>query len=166
MSQCRVPSAIAALIALLGAAAMAAPAGAQQPEPNTLTVIGYGQARVTPKDRNSNESIKAAVEEAEGRALPSAIAEGRERAAALATAAGLQLGELMAVAELADQPFYGPFGPVQGAFGPGRYCGNIPRFVRRRDAQGRLRRVRRGSRRICRFPEAVPARLAMTFATG
>ena len=146
---------------LLGA--FTAPAGAQVPAPRTVTAIGYAQAEVAPKDRHSNSSIDAAVEEAESAALPLAIAAGRERATELASAAAMTLGALLAVTELdTGSRLYGPLGPVAGTFGPGRYCGRVPRFVSRRDAQGRLRRVRRGTRRVCAsrrpFPRACRSR--------
>jgi hypothetical protein len=157
---------ILALAAVLAALA-AVPAGAQAPAPGpTITAIGIAQVKVEPSDRNSNDSIAKAVKAAADKATPKAIADGRERGAELAAAAGLTLGRLVSVADTASPPFgpfYGPYGP-QGTFGPGRFCGNVPRYKIKRDAQGRvISRKRVGTRRTCRVPASVSASVTMTF---
>jgi uncharacterized protein YggE len=161
-------TAAAAVLAL----AFAAPAGAQQPavSPGTLTVVGTGEVTPTPRDRNSSASIAAAVEQARNAALPRAIGNGRGRAAALASATGLTLGPLLAVAETASLssvvfPYPTPYGE-NGTFGPGRYCGTIRRATFTRDAAGNRKRTGLRSVRSCRVPREVTRSITMTFAAS
>jgi uncharacterized protein YggE len=164
----RHPSRLPVILALAAPAALAAvPAAAQAPAPApTITAIAVGQVKVEPSDRTSNDAIAKAVKAAVERATPKAIAAGRERGAELAAAAGLTLGRLVSVADTPSTPFgpfYGPYGQ-QGTFGPGRYCGNVPRFKLKRNAQGRVvSRKRVGTRRTCRIPASVSASVTMTF---
>jgi hypothetical protein len=154
-------------LALVAAALAAVPAVAQAPAATpTITAIATAQVKVVPTDRNSNDAIAKAVKAAVEQATPKAIAAGRERGAELAAAAGLTLGRLLSVADTPASPFgpfYGPYGQ-QGTFGPGRYCGNVPRFKVKRNAQGRVvSRKRVGTRRTCRVPASVSASVTMTF---
>jgi hypothetical protein len=154
-------------LAAVAAALAAVPAAAQAPAATpTITAIATAQVKVVPTDRKSNDAIVKAVKAAEDRATPKAIAQGRERGAELAAAAGLTLGRLVSVADTASPPFgpfFGPYGQ-QGTFGPGRFCGNVARYKIKRDAQGRVvSRKRVGTRRTCRVPASVSASVTMTF---
>ena len=127
------------------------PAAASAQTPATLTASGVGEADVSPADRNDEASIRAAVEAANAKALPLAIADARTRAAALATAAGVTLGPLVAISD-SGQPNYGPFYLSRGTFGNGRFCGQV-RNTRVVVRDGRRRRVRApGTHRVCRVP--------------
>lgn len=161
---------IAAATATAAALALAVPAGAQQPlSPGTLTVVGTGQVVPTPRDRNSNTSIAAAVERARSAALPRAIVNGRVRAVALASVSGLTLGPLLAIAEAASLsnvfPYASPYGE-NGTFGPGRYCGTIRRVIYKRDAAGKRKRAGFRSVRSCRIPREVSMSVTLTFAAS
>jgi hypothetical protein len=156
----------------VGLSAAATPVVAQtplssSPAPHTLTVVGSAQVKPTPRDAQSNASIKKAVADARREALPLAIANGRGRAAQLSQLSGLVIGELISIAEAGPGPlFFGPFGGEEGTFGPGQYCGTVSRPVFRVDAQGRRRVVDRRSRRQCRVPRFVSANLTMVFSTA
>jgi uncharacterized protein YggE len=157
-----------ATIAGLGALAVsAAPALAQAPAPG-ISVTGHAQVKPAPRDRNSNASIRKAVEDARAKATPRAIADGRLRATQLSALTGIALGPLVSVAETQESsPFYfgGPFA-ASGTFGPGKYCGNVRSFSSRRNAAGQRVRVRGRTRRVCRVPQFVSADLTMVFASG
>lgn len=151
--------------------ACAGPAAAQAPPaplpPHSVTVTGTGVVKPTPQNRRSNASIAEAVRAARAAATPLAIADGRARAANLATLSGMVLGQLVAVSEgPGGSPFgfFGPFGQ-EGTFGPGKFCGTVRRPIYRRNAAGRRTRVGWRSRRTCRVPPQVTASLGMTFAT-
>jgi hypothetical protein len=158
----------------LGLAAMAAAgvlvpaAEAQAPPPaKSVTTIGAASARVKPKDRKSNASIRDAVEAADAAARPKAVANAREHAAELAQAAGLTLGAITSVSDAPSVPFYGPYGvpySLQGTFGPGKYCGITRSFHLRRDSQGRVHRVAGRRHRVCRIPPTVTVSLTIAFA--
>lgn len=156
------PAATAALLAA------AVPAAAQHPSPAPgVTAVGTGVVKVTPGDRDSNDSIKAAVREALEKAGPRALADARARAQELATQAGVRLGALTAVAD--PQPGLGGYPPffrsaVDGTFGPGRYCGRVGTFRRVKQADGSTRRVRTGTRRTCRVPSEIASTIVVTYA--
>ena len=167
------PQVTAARLAVLAAVACltcSASAGAQSPAPpaltpNTITVTATGVVKPTPADAKSNESIAAAVEEAEAAATPRALADGLARATRLAQLAGMKLGSLLAIAEGgASSPFglYGPFGQ-EGTFGPGRFCGTIRSSTLVRTKRGKRKRIVR-TRHGCRIPREVSQTLTMTFA--
>jgi hypothetical protein len=172
----RLAAAIALLVAgaLLGAA-LAAGAGssahAQQPAAaaKTVSANGIGQVAVKPQDRHNNASIVAAVEAAEAKAVPQAVAGARERATDLARAAGLTIGAVQSVAETQPSPF-GPYfaGPAAypAPFGKDKYCGDErrPRVVR--DANGRRRVVGTRKVHVCRVPPFVVVNLSVTFAAS
>ena len=162
----RTPLVLAAL-AVTAAGLPAASAGAQAPAPGTVSASGSAFVEPEPENRRSNESIARAVEQAQEEALPLAIRAARERAGALATQSGLVLGALIAVGDAGPSPFgyYGPFG-AEGTFGPGRYCGNVPRYRTTRLANGRVRRTRIGTRRTCRIPSAVGTTVSVVFAVA
>ncbi len=163
---------VAAIVGLTAFAASDAPApaqqqGAPQAQVRTLSVNGSARVKPTPRDRKSNDSIRRAVKVARNEATPKALDDGRARAAALASQAGLPLGALISIAETTASPFgyFGPFGD-DGTFGPGRYCGTVRRSVFRTDAQGRRKRVGSRSSRSCRIPPFVGASLTLVFAVG
>lgn len=162
----RIPLAFAAL-AVLAVAAPTAPAGAQAPAPGTVNATGSAFVVPTPVDRRSNRSIARAVEEAEAAALPLAIRSATERAQALAAGSGLVLGRLVAIGDQLNAP-YGPYGSfgAEGTFGPGRYCGNVPRYRTRRLENGRIRRTRIGTRRTCRIPHRIGTTVSVVFAAS
>jgi uncharacterized protein YggE len=156
MSRTIAPAALAALA--LGTAV--APAAAQAPAPGTITASGVGVARVNQQVERTQTAIAAAVERARDRAVPAAVSRAGGQARRIAAATGLTLGAVVAVAE-PGTPF-GFFGP-DGTFGPGRYCGTVPRF-RTVVRDGRRRRVRVGARRTCRVPREVVTSLSVTYA--
>src|SRR5689334_9452167 len=81
--------AVVAVVAFL-AGCLAAVSDAQEPAPQrTLISAGSAQVKVTPQDRNDNASIAKAVDEADAKALPAAIADAKQEAQELATAAGV-----------------------------------------------------------------------------
>src|SRR3954453_20310628 len=108
--------------ALLGVAAPAASAQA----PPTITATGSATAKPDPSDRQSETSIREAVEAANAKALPKAIADAREHAGELATAAGLKLGPLVSVADGTANGY--PFIYAFGTFGNGHFCGQARNF--------------------------------------
>ncbi len=142
------------------------PAPATTSEP-TVTVIGTGDAKPTPRDRKSNASIAKAVHDAERAAIPKALGNGKGRAARLAKMSGLRLVKLHSVSETPPSPFgyYGPYG-AQGTFGPGKYCGTVRSSVFKTGSDGKRRRVGTRSRRSCRVPPTVTASLTMTFTAA
>lgn len=146
----------------------AAPAGAQQapaptPSPATVTAVGTAQLTPEPEDRNDNASIRRAVEAARTEAVPLALKAARSRAVDLAFASGLNVGQALTVAET-PSPFFGPYPQDQGTFGPGRFCGNVPRYRIQRNAAGRIvKRTRIGTRRLCRVPRVVVS-VTVTYA--
>lgn len=135
-------------------------------EEQSVTAIGASLERVTPNDRHDNASIGRAVRDARAAGVAPALRDAKARGRLLAQAAGLTLGAVLAVDESAQTAPYYFIGPVNGTFGPGRYCGRQPRFVTRRDSRGRVHRVRHGTRRVCRFPNTLETRLAVTFAAA
>lgn len=156
---------------LLTAAALlacCAPAGAQQPpapspSPSTVTAIGTAQLSPEPEDRNDNDAIRRAVAAARTEAVPLALKAARSRAVDLAFASGLNVGQTLTVAET-PSPFFGPYPQEQGTFGPGRFCGNVPRYRIQRAASGRIvKRTRIGTRRLCRVPRVVVS-VTVTYA--
>jgi uncharacterized protein YggE len=160
-------SARAAGAAVLVTLVCAAPAAAQAPAPpNTITVTGTGSVKPSPQDRKSNASIAKAVEAAEAAATPLAIADGRGRAASLASLAGMTLGPLIAISEGVPSPFgfYGPVYGQQGTFGPGKFCGTVRTPIFRRTPSGGRKLVRTRTRHTCRIPPQVTESLGMTFA--
>lgn len=160
------------MLAALGGALAAAPtpAAAQEPLPapsGTIAAVGSATVKPTPRDRKSERSIAKAVADAKAEVLPSAIASANARAKVLAEQSGLGLGALIGIADQAPSPFgfSGPFGG-EGTFGPGRYCGIVPRFRITRLANGSVRRKRIGSRRSCRVPTAIATTVTVTYATA
>jgi hypothetical protein len=157
-------SALAILAAMAAACLFPALASAQE---RTVTALGTGVVDVRPGDRDSNASIEAAIERAEQAAVPRALADSREYAELIAQNLGVTLGAVQSVDQnVQNGPIFYPPGLTTGSFGPGQFCGRVSRFVRRRDSNGRLRRVRRGSRRLCRFPSRVQVSLAVTYVVS
>jgi Protein of unknown function (DUF541) len=149
------------------AALCLAAAPAAQAQDRTIVAGGTGQVTVTPKDRKSDNSIAAAVKKAYDAALPKAIADAREEAGELATAAGVTLGALVTVSNVPAQPFYGGFfggGPQLGTFGPGKFCGTVRRAIIRTTKSGRRRVVGTRSRHTCRVPSTITRNVTLTFA--
>lgn len=157
------------LTATVGAALAlaAAPSALAQPtttEPS-VTATGVGEVRPEPADRRSNDSIRAAVERARTAAIPKAVADARRRAVEYGVATGLRVGAVISVAEPSPGPWFYPGG--QGSFGPGRFCGRVPRYRTQRSADGRIvRRTRIGMRRTCRVPSRVTVAVSVTYAAS
>jgi hypothetical protein len=151
----------AAAIALLSVS----PAQAEQPAPpRTVAALGAASVKVkAPSDRKHEAPIRAAVEAAEAKALPRAIAEARTKAADLARLAGLRLGAIVSVSDAPTSP-YGPSFGFYGSFGPDRFCGRVRVSVFKRDANGTRRRVGTRSRHTCRVPPTVTSTVTVTFA--
>jgi len=167
----RIRTARAAGAVVIASLACATPAAAQAPPAppplTTVTVSGSGIVKPTPLNRKSNASIAKAVRDAKAAATPLAIADGRARAANLATQTGMVLGQLIAVTEGGSAPFgfFGPFYGQEGTFGPGKFCGTVRTPIYRKAADGKRKRVGFRTRHTCRVPPQVSASLGMTFAT-
>lgn len=131
-----------------------------------MTAIGTAEVRPTPTDRDNNDAIRRAVRAAEREAIPLAVAAARARAVEIGFAGGLRVGAVVSMAETTPVPFYGPF-DVRGTFGPGRFCGDVGRYRIVRGANGRIvRRIRTGTRRLCRVPSRVAASVSVTYAAS
>lgn len=149
-------------LVVLGLLLLVVPA-AQAQTPATLTASGISEAAVKPENRKSETSIRAAVAAARAQALPKAVTRAKANALELATAAGVTLGALVSITDAAGQAnYYTPF--AYGAFGPDRYCGDVPNY-KTVTRDGRKRRVRvKGTRRVCRVPSRIYATATVTFA--
>jgi hypothetical protein len=108
------------------------------PDPRGLTISGSGIASVAAPARPSETSVRRAIDAAKPHAISRAIGQARERAQALATAAGLTLGDARAITERDPA--------VESGFFQERYCSQ------RRPAR-------------CRVPLFSAATVAVTFAT-
>lgn len=85
-------------------------------------------------------------------------------ATALATAAGVTLGPLLAVADapLSAYPFVAP---QDGTFGNGHFCGKVRNMKTVAGPNGIRRRVpAKGTHRSCRVPGSVVASVSLTYA--
>jgi hypothetical protein len=141
----------------------------------TITAPGTGQVVVKPANRNSDSSIRAAVDAAHRLAIPQAIADARAEAQAIAQASGLTVGAIQAVSEESGGPeggfgpppfvVFGPFGP--GGPGPGRFCGLVPRPIFAHTKRGQRRKLLRVVRhRQCFVPPFAVVRLSVTFTAS
>jgi hypothetical protein len=142
-------------------------ARAQQPAP-ARSVAAQGAASVkviAPKDRKHEAPIRAAVEAAESKALPRAVADAREKATQLAKLAGLTLGPIVSISD-APTSVYGPFFGFYGTFGPDRFCGTIRTAVFKRNKAGKRVRVGSRTRHVCRVPPTVTSTVTVTFAAS
>jgi hypothetical protein len=140
-------------------------ARAQQPAPErSVSAQGAASVKVkAPSDRAHEAPIRAAVEAAEDKALPRAIADARAKAAQLAKLAGLTLGPVISISD-APTSVYGPFFGFYGTFGPDRFCGTIRTPVFKRNKAGKRVRVGTRSRHTCRVPPTVTSTVTVTFA--
>jgi hypothetical protein len=141
-------------------------AQAQTPAPErTVAAQGVASVKVVaPKDRTHEGPIRAAVEAAEAKALPRAIADARAKAAELARLSGLTLGPIVAISDAQSSP-YGPFFGFYGRFGPDRFCGTVRTSVfKRSKTTGKRVRVGSRSRHICQVPPTVTSSVTVTFA--
>jgi hypothetical protein len=159
-----------AVVAFL-AGCLAAVASAQAPAPTTqqrtLVAVGTGTIKVTPKDRDDNASIVAAVKDADARALPAALNDARTQATALAAAAGVTLGAVISLSNSATNSngiFYGGYYPVFGSFGPNRFCGMVRTRSSSVDSRGVRHYGRVKSHRVCRVPSVIQHAVQLTYA--
>ena len=131
------------------------------------TVAAQGSATVTvvkPKDRTHEGPIHAAVEAAEAKALPRAIADARSKAAELARLSGLTLGPIVSIADGPTSP-YGPYIGFFSRFGPDRFCGTVRTTVfKTSKTTGKRVRVGTRSRHLCQIPPTVVSTVTVTFA--
>jgi Protein of unknown function (DUF541) len=147
---------VASFIALLLPASAAA-------QGRTVEATGVASVKVeAPKDRTHEGPIRAAVEAAEAKALPRALADARATAAELAKLSGLTLGGVESISNASTSP-YGPYG-FYGTFGPDRFCGTIRTAVFKRGKDGKRHRVGSRTRHTCRVPPTVTSTLTVTFA--
>ncbi len=156
-----------AVAAVLATGALATGARAQAPAPPTITASGTAQVEPKPQDRNDEASIRTAVDAANAKALPRAVADARRHAADLAAAAGLHLGALLSISDspTAVLPYFISF--QNGTFGEGHFCGRIRNTKTVVGSNGVRRRVAtKGTHKICRVPPYVVASVSLTFATG
>ena len=144
----------------------ASTAHAQTPAPErTVAAQGVASVKVVaPKDRTHEGPIRAAVEAAEAKALPRAIADARSKAAELARLSGLTLGPIVAISDAPVAP-YGPFIGFYSRFGPDRFCGTVRTTVFKR-SKTTGKRVRAGTRtrHLCQIPPTVVSTVTVTFA--
>jgi hypothetical protein len=140
-----------------------ASAVAQQPAPGrTVEAAGVASVKVkAPSDRKHEAPIRAAVEAAEAKALPRAMADARSKAAELARLSGLTLGGIESIADTSSS-VYGPF--FYGTFGPDRFCGTLRTAVFKRGKDGKRHRVGTRTRHTCRVPPTVTSTVSVTFA--
>jgi hypothetical protein len=140
-------------------------AAAQQPAPDrTVAAQGVASVKVVaPSDRRHEAPIRAAVEAAENKALPRAIADAREHAAQLARLSGLTLGGIGSISDAPSSAF-GPFYGGYGTFGPDRFCGTIRTAIVKRNKAGKRVRVGTRTRHTCRVPSIVTSTVTVTFA--
>jgi Protein of unknown function (DUF541) len=158
MSRSRCLLVTSSIVALLPASA-----AAQAPAGRTVAATGVASVKVkAPSDRTHEAPIRAAVEAAEEKALPRALADARGKAAELAKLSGLTLGGVVSISDAATSP-YGPFG-FYGSFGPDRFCGTIRTAVFKRGKDGKRHRVGSRTRHTCRVPAIVTSTLTVTFA--
>ena len=144
----------------------ASTAQAQAPAPErTVAAQGVASVKVVaPKDRKHEAPIRAAVEVAEGKALPRAMAAAREKATELARLSGLTLGPIVAISDAPTSP-YGPYIGFFSRFGPDRFCGTVRTTVfRRSKTTGKRVRVGTRSRHLCQIPPTVVSTVTVTFA--
>jgi hypothetical protein len=155
-----------AVMASLAVVAGGLPAAAGADETRTVVAAGSAVENVTvaKADRKNNTKIKAAVDAAAAKALPAAVAEAREYAQELATAAGVTLGGLLSITNVPGGGYYGPFGFEEGPFGPGQFCGDERRPVFKRDKKGRRRLTGFHTVHVCRIPPRVYRPVQLTFA--
>jgi hypothetical protein len=151
------------LVASTVAVLLPASAHAQTPGPDrTIQATGVASVKVkAPSDRTHEAPIRAAVEAAEEKALPRAVAEARSKATDLAKLSGLTLGAIVSISDSGSSP-YGPF--FYGTFGPDRFCGTIRTPVFKRGKDGKRHRVGTRTRHTCRVPPTVTSTISVTFA--
>ena len=151
-------SAVTVSSVLAGLAVCAPAVDAQAPPaPETVTAIATGRVPVERPARLNDRTIAAAVQRAREDLAPQTLRLVRREAVSLGYAAGVRVGRLVSLADVAPSPF-GPFNDgSQGTFGPGRFCGRVPTF-RTRVVNGQRRRVRTGTRRTCGCRDRSPAR--------
>jgi Protein of unknown function (DUF541) len=151
------------LVATSIVALLPASAAAQQPAGRTVAATGVASVKVkAPRDRTHEAPIRAAVEAAEAKALPHALADAHSKAAELAKLSGLTLGGVVSISDATASP-YGPFG-FYGTFGPDRFCGTLRTSVFKRGKDGKRHRVGSRTRHTCRVPATVTSTLTVTFA--
>jgi Protein of unknown function (DUF541) len=139
------------------------PVSAARAQDRSVAAQGVASVKVTPpSDRKHEAPIRAAVEAAEAKALPRAIADARDKAANLATLAGLTLGPIVSISDAPSTP-YGFYG-FYGTFGPDRFCGTIRTSVFKRNKAGKRVRVGSRTRHTCRVPQTVTSTVTATFA--
>jgi hypothetical protein len=151
------------LVASSIAVLLPASAAAQQPAPGrTVEATGVASVKVkAPSDRTHEAPIRAAVEAAEAKALPRAMADARSKAGELARLSGLTLGPIVSISDTPASP-YGPF--FYGSFGPDRFCGTIRTAIVKRGKDGKRHRVGTRTRHICRVPSTVTSTVTVTFS--
>lgn len=160
------------LLPLATAVVMATGASSAVAEGETVAAYGTGQVPVTPTDRTSETAIRAAIQDAQNRAIPLAIENAKVNAKVIADAAGLNLASILSVEATANPFFFGFGGVVSYGGGPifgqfnGNFCGITTRAITRRtrvNGQVRVRVVRRVRERRCVVPQAVQNTLEVTF---
>src|SRR3954466_6232424 len=151
------------LVASTVAVVLPASAQAQTPGPDrTGEATGVASVKVkAPRDRRHEAPIRAAVEAAEAKALPRALAEARSKAADLARLSRPTIGALVSISDTASSPS-GPF--FYGTFGPDRFCGTIRTSIFKRGKDGKRHRVGTRTRHTCRGPPTATSTVSVTFA--
>jgi len=117
-----------AIATIVGALTLAGPAIADQAK--SVTATGSSEVKVSPKNRKSNPSIRAAVDAARKAGIGDALDQAHEYASDYARAAGLTLGAIVSVSDAQTGPgYYGPGPFIVGPFGPNQYCGTVRRPI-------------------------------------
>jgi hypothetical protein len=132
---------------------------------SSVTATGTGQVGVAPKNRNSNASIRAAVEAAHAAAVVLAMNEAREYALEYAKAAGLTLGSVTSVSDANNVPYFGPGGFFGGQFGPNQFCGIVHQPIFKR-VNGHRKVVRFKKVHRCFVPQFVFTTLSVTYSAS
>jgi uncharacterized protein YggE len=161
------PAAAAAAFTL----AVATPALADTAK--TITATGTAAVKVVPTNRNSESSIRTAVEAAEKAGVAGAMRQAREYALRYASASGMTLGGVLSVTDAPNGrylgfggPFGGGFGgPFGGPFGPNQFCGTERRPVFKRSGPKHRQKLSGfKNAHVCYVPRFAATTLTVTYS--
>jgi hypothetical protein len=144
----------------------------------TITATGTAAVKVVPANRNSESSIRKAVEAAEKAGVAGAMSQAREYALRYASASGMRLGGVLTVTDAPNGrylgfggpfgggPFGGGFGgPFGGPFGPNQFCGNERRPVFKRSGPKHRQKLTGFKNvHVCYVPRFAATTLTVTYS--
>jgi hypothetical protein len=141
------------------------PAAADQAK--SVTATGAAPQKVTPKNRSSNASIRAAVDKARKAGIVGALDDAHEYALKYAEGGGLTLGAVISVSDAQANGFGYYGGGFFGPFGPNQFCGRVTRPVFKIIA-GKRKRKRVGVKHVheCFVPPFEFTTLTVTYAAS